>query len=76
MEITLVRSATLVVSLGGCTLLVDPMLGSAGSMPPVEDTAAPRLNPLVGPPFGEEIYSGVLEKMINLVAERLTKRKE
>jgi L-ascorbate metabolism protein UlaG (beta-lactamase superfamily) len=52
-EITLVRSATLVVSLGGRTLLVDPMLGEAGSMPPVENTANPRRNPLVGLPFGE-----------------------
>lgn len=53
MEIRLVRSATLTVMLGGRRLLVDPMLGPAGSMPPVEDTANPRRNPLVDLPFGE-----------------------
>lgn len=41
-EIMLVRSATLVVSLGDQTLLVDPMLGAAGSMPPVEGQLAGR----------------------------------
>lgn len=63
MEITLVRSATLVVSLGGRTLLVDPMLGAAGSMPPVEDTANPRRNPLVGLPFGEEELASLLGRI-------------
>ena len=63
MEITLVRSATLMVSLGGRTLLVDPMLGTAGSMPPVEDTANPRRNPLVELPFGQEELAHLLGRI-------------
>jgi L-ascorbate metabolism protein UlaG (beta-lactamase superfamily) len=52
-EITLVRSATIVVSPGGRTLLVDPMLGDAGCMPPAEDTVNPRRHPLAGPPLAK-----------------------
>ena len=62
-EITLVRSATLVVSLGGRTLLVGPMLGAAGCMPPVENTANPRRNPLVGLPFGEGELTSLLRQI-------------
>lgn len=63
MEIRLVRSATLIVKLGDHRLLVDPMLGPAGSMPPVEDTANPRRNPLVGLPFGEEELEHLLRRI-------------
>ncbi len=47
MEIRLVRHATLVVRLGGKTLLVDPMLSPPGAMPPIPDTPNDRRNPLV-----------------------------
>lgn len=47
MEITLLRHATLLVRLNGKTLLVDPMLGPPGAMPPVPDTPNERRNPLV-----------------------------
>ena len=50
MEITLVRHATLVVAFEGKTLLIDPMLGSAESMPPIENSPNDRRNPLVGLP--------------------------
>ena len=63
MEITLVRSATLVVRFAGHTLLVDPMLGDAGCMPPVENTANPRRNPLVGLPFNEGELASLLGRI-------------
>jgi L-ascorbate metabolism protein UlaG (beta-lactamase superfamily) len=50
-QIQLIRSATLVVSFAGHTLLIDPMLGPAGSMDPIENTPNPRRNPLVELPF-------------------------
>ena len=50
MQIQLIRSATLVVSFAGHTLLVDPMLGPAGSMDPIENSPNSRRNPLVSRP--------------------------
>lgn len=47
MEIRLVRHATLVVRLGGKTLLVDPMLSPPEAMPPIPNTPNDRRNPLV-----------------------------
>jgi len=47
MQIEFLRHATLVVSLGGTRILVDPMLGPAGEMPPIPETPHPRRNPLV-----------------------------
>ena len=47
MEIRLVRHATLGVRMGGKTLLVDPMLGPPGTMPPIRNTPNDRPNPLV-----------------------------
>jgi L-ascorbate metabolism protein UlaG (beta-lactamase superfamily) len=46
----LVRNATLLVDFGGLTLLVDPMLADPYALPPVENTAPPTRNPLVGLP--------------------------
>ena len=46
----LIRSATLLVELGGTTLLVDPMLGDPHTLPPFENTAPATKNPLVGLP--------------------------
>ena len=47
MDIRLVRHATLIVRLSGKTLLVDPMLGPPGAMPPIQNTSNDRQNPLV-----------------------------
>lgn len=47
MEIQLLRHATLLVTINGKTLLVDPMLGQAGAMPPIENSPNPQRNPLV-----------------------------
>jgi len=60
MEIRLVRHATLVVRFGGATILVDPMLGEAGTSPAVVNSPNPRPNPLVPLPCSvAEIVDGV-----------------
>lgn len=60
MEITLVRHATLVVCFHGLTILVDPMLGAAGTAPPVANSPNPRPNPLVPLPRpASEVVNGV-----------------
>jgi L-ascorbate metabolism protein UlaG (beta-lactamase superfamily) len=48
---TLVRSATIILNLGGVRLLVDPMLDDVGARPPVENTDNDRRNPLVPLPL-------------------------
>ena len=57
-RIRFIRNATLVVEMGGRSILVDPMLGPAGAMDPVPDAvpnpAAERRIPLVDPPFDRE----------------------
>jgi L-ascorbate metabolism protein UlaG (beta-lactamase superfamily) len=59
-RLTLVRHATLLVELGGRRLLVEPMLDPPGARPPVEDSPAPRPNPLVPLPIpAEEIVAGL-----------------
>ena len=54
MNITLVRSATLILETAAGRLLVDPMLDPAGARPPIEDTANPVRNPTVELPLRAE----------------------
>ena len=59
-RLTLVRHATLLMELGGGRILVDPMLGAAGTAPAIEDTPNQRPNPLVELPFpADEVVRGV-----------------
>jgi L-ascorbate metabolism protein UlaG (beta-lactamase superfamily) len=46
-RLRLIRHATLVVQYAGKTLLVDPLLADAGTLPPINRTANQRPNPLV-----------------------------
>jgi L-ascorbate metabolism protein UlaG (beta-lactamase superfamily) len=46
-RVRLIRHATCVIRYGGRTLLVDPMLGDQGVMPPIARSPNPRPNPLV-----------------------------
>lgn len=48
--IRLVRNATVLVTVGGTTFLVDPMFASPGDIPPIPDTPNDRENPLVALP--------------------------
>src|SRR5215213_11962595 len=62
-QIQLIRSATLVVSFAGHTLLVDPMLSAAGSMDPIENTPNSRRNPLVELPFDAKTLERLLARI-------------
>jgi L-ascorbate metabolism protein UlaG (beta-lactamase superfamily) len=55
MHLRLIRNATLRLEVGGCQLLVDPMLDPAGTRPPVPDTENDRRNPLVELPEPPEV---------------------
>ena len=47
MEVKLLRHATVLVTMSGKKILVDPMLGQKGVMPPIENSPNPQRNPLV-----------------------------
>jgi L-ascorbate metabolism protein UlaG (beta-lactamase superfamily) len=60
MQITLIRSATLILEVRGRRILVDPMLDPAGARPPIEQTANPVPNPTVELPIpAEEVVAGL-----------------
>jgi len=63
MELTLLRHATLILTLGELRFLVDPMLAEAGSMDPIADTPNPRPNPLVALPVEPEPLRQLLAQM-------------
>ncbi len=59
-RVRLIRHATCVLHYGGRTLLVDPMLGDQGVMPPIARTPNPRPNPLVALPAPTEgVLNGI-----------------
>ena len=59
-SLRLLRHATLTVEYGDIPLLVDPMLGEAGSMPPIPDTPNDRRNPLVELPDADLAHDALL----------------
>jgi L-ascorbate metabolism protein UlaG (beta-lactamase superfamily) len=60
MEIQLIRHATLRVRFDDLMLLVDPMLGDKGTMPPIANSANPQPNPLVPLPVSvAKVLEGV-----------------
>lgn len=54
------RHATLVLEYGATTLLVDPMLGEAGSSPPIRNSPNDRRNPLVELPDVDLTHDALL----------------
>lgn len=63
MQIQLIRSATLVIALGGRTILVDPMFSPAGAMDPIANTPNPRRNPLVDLPLDDAARDRLLARI-------------
>ncbi len=61
MKIHFVRHATFALEMGALRVLVDPMLGEAGTAPAVPNTPNGRPNPLVGLPFGDEALLDLIE---------------
>lgn len=60
MEIHFIRHATFVFEMAGARVLVDPMLGDAGTGPAVPNTPNQRPNPLVDLPFGDDGLSDLI----------------
>jgi len=60
-KIRFIRHATLAIEVGPLRVLVDPMLGEAGTAPAVSNTPNQRPNPLVELPFGDDGLSDVIE---------------
>jgi len=59
-KLTLIRSATLRVEIGGHTLLVDPQLDPAGAREAVPNTPNPRPNPVCELPIAaEQVVEGI-----------------
>ncbi|MCL6601130.1 MAG: MBL fold metallo-hydrolase [Alicyclobacillus macrosporangiidus] len=57
MQIQLVRHATLLIQVNTKRILLDPMLCTAGEMPPIENSTNDRRNPLVELPISlEELF--------------------
>ena len=63
MKIHFIRHATFEFETGGLRVLVDPMLGDAGTDPPVPNTPNQKQNPLVDLPFGEAELSDLVESV-------------
>ena len=61
MRIFFVRHATFLFEMAGARVLVDPMLGAAGTAPAVPNTPNERPNPLVDLPFGDEALADLIE---------------
>ncbi|WP_226480994.1 MBL fold metallo-hydrolase [Natrinema amylolyticum] len=59
-SISLVRNATLLVTIGETSFLVDPMFASPGENPSIQNTPNDRRNPLVPMPDVELSYDAVI----------------
>jgi L-ascorbate metabolism protein UlaG (beta-lactamase superfamily) len=60
LKLQLVRHATLLLEYAGMRILVDPMLGDAGTMSAIQNSPHPRPNPLVPLPIPvEQVLDGV-----------------
>ena len=53
LKIQLLRHATLIITIGGLKILVDPMFASAGTADPIANTPNQKRNPLVDLPVDE-----------------------
>ena len=63
MKIHFIRHATFVLELGAVRVMVDPMLGRAGTAPAVPNTPNERPNPLVELPLGDEELTDLIGSM-------------
>ncbi|WP_226005250.1 MBL fold metallo-hydrolase [Natrinema salinisoli] len=59
-SVTLVRNATLLVTVGETTFLVDPLFASPGENPSIQNTPNDRRNPLVPMPDVDLSYDAVI----------------
>jgi L-ascorbate metabolism protein UlaG (beta-lactamase superfamily) len=59
MDIQLLRHATLLIKINKKLLLIDPMLSSAGAMPPIVNSTNARCNPLVPISYSQDFLQRV-----------------
>jgi L-ascorbate metabolism protein UlaG (beta-lactamase superfamily) len=59
-DVRLVRNATVLVTIGNTTFLIDPIFASPGDMPPAPNSPNDRRNPLVPMPSAELSYDAVI----------------
>ncbi|WP_435075380.1 MBL fold metallo-hydrolase [Halorubrum sp. HHNYT27] len=59
-NVTLVRNATVLATVGKTTFLVDPLFAPQGSLPPIDDTPNDRRNPLVPMPDVDLSHDAVI----------------
>lgn len=60
LDVTLVRNATVLATVGGTTFLVDPLFAEQGATPPIDDTPNDRRNPLVPMPDVDTSHDAVI----------------
>ena len=66
MQVQLIRHATLRVTIGQHTMLVDPMLSDKEAMEPIQNSSNNRRNPLVPLPFSvKEILKDVTAVLVS-----------
>ena len=63
MDIALIRHATLVISINGQNLLIDPMFSPAGSSAPIPSTPNQQRNPLIELPLDDAGLNRLLEEI-------------
>lgn len=63
MNLQLLRNATMVLSTGGKTILIDPMLAPKGSYPPFPNTTPAVHNPLVDLPITNDELQELIKKI-------------
>ncbi|MGH9163130.1 MAG: MBL fold metallo-hydrolase [Vicinamibacteraceae bacterium] len=63
-RIQLIRHATCIIRYGGRVLMVDPMLGAPGIMPPIDNSPQPRRNPLVPLPAAADNVLAEIEAIL------------
>ena len=59
-DVTLVRNATVLATVGEATFLVDPLFAERGALPPIDDTPNDRRNPLVPMPDVDRSHDAVI----------------
>ncbi|ELZ40426.1 MBL fold metallo-hydrolase [Halorubrum tebenquichense] len=60
LDVTLVRNATVLATVGETTFLVDPLFAEQGATPPIDDTPNDRRNPLVPMPDVDTSHDAVI----------------
>ena len=67
MKVQLLRNATIILTLNGKTILVDPMLAGKGSYPPIQNTSNTQMNPVINLPISFSKLEYLISEEIDAV---------